>query len=145
MALGAIFSFASWIYVSLLIICTSSTSIFLFPFSSCFFLLVCSFSLFIPFPHSNFPPSLTHTLSLLSPPPPTTTTTTTTTTGSAAYTHTCWMDPAASLQGMKYSQSSESKKHGLQGIVFKLARVGERLSGVICLSLICMAVHTIIA
>jgi hypothetical protein len=90
------------------------------------------------FPLSNFPPSLfSLPLSLV--------TTTTTTIGSAAYAHTCWMDPAASLQGMKYSQSSESKKHGLQGIVFKLARVGERLSGVICLSLICMAVHTIIA
>jgi hypothetical protein len=64
-------------------------------------------------------------------------------TGSAAYTHTCWLDPAASLQGMKYSQNPEGSKHGMQGIVFKLARVGERLSGVVSLCLVCVAIHTI--
>lgn len=83
MALGAIFSFASWIYITLLVIC------------------------------------------------------------SAAYTHTCWLDPAASLQGMKYSSSSESNKHGIKGMVFKLARVGERQSLLVSLSLVAMAIHTI--
>ena len=53
------------------------------------------------------------------------------------------MDPAASLQGMKYSQSSESNRHGIKGMVFKLARVGERQSFVVSLCLVCMAVHTI--
>ena len=63
--------------------------------------------------------------------------------GSAAYTHTCWLDPDASLRGMQFSKASEDSKHGIKGIVFKLARVGERQSLMVSLSLVCMAVHTI--
>ena len=152
MALGAIFSFASWIYITLLVICKYQDALGSLVFL--FFVLCCCWKSSII--TSNFFKQqqkcgyvnrqatnksyplffftalyllLLHSKRCMA--------------GSAAYTHTCWLDPAASLQGMKYSSSSESNKHGIKGMVFKLARVGERQSLLVSLSLVAMAIHTI--
>ena len=84
MAFGAIFNFASWIYITVLLVC------------------------------------------------------------SCAYLHTCYLDPACSLQGSKYAKADESKKHGFWGIIFKLARVGERCSLFVSAACVALAVHTLL-
>ena len=84
MAFGAVFSFASWLYITVLLIC------------------------------------------------------------SASYVHTCYLDPDCSLLGSAYSKAGEDSRHGVRGIVFKLARVGERCSLVVSVAFVALAVHTLL-
>ena len=62
---------------------------------------------------------------------------------SSAYFHTAYWDPDCSKKGLKYAKLDESKRHGCLGIVYKLARVGERLSLPVSIACVFMAVHTL--